>query len=70
MNDFTKEELEETLCCIQAVRSSSTISEMNLGELAEKLEYMIAKYCDHSESKTNHNYEVEECKTCSHKFVG
>lgn len=44
MNNFTKYELENILACIIAVCSSSTISEMNHGELKEKIQSMIDNY--------------------------
>lgn len=56
MNDFTKEELEQIACCVYAVCSSSMISEMNHGELYEKIQRMIDNYCEHIWSDGGGNY--------------
>jgi len=44
VNDFKKEELEDILSCVDAIRASSVISEMNHGLLQNKIQFMIDNY--------------------------
>jgi hypothetical protein len=60
VNDFTKEELESLLVCIDGgIRHN-----MNADNLSKKIQFMIDNYCDHEwDEYTNH----VECKKC-HKI--
>ena len=69
MNDLTKEELENILTCVNAVSYNNKQSAETLKSSKEKLKSMIDNYCEHLESKENHNPSVMECKKCGDFFV-
>tara|TARA_R110000868_G_scaffold335547_1_gene596409 strand:+ start:7848 stop:8066 length:219 start_codon:yes stop_codon:yes gene_type:complete len=72
MNDFTKAELLIMhLAIIRDINQFDHIlkTSPSMLELRDKLETMIDNYCEHEESKSNHNYEVEQCKKCGRLFV-
>jgi hypothetical protein len=47
MNDFTKDELEEILGCVNSIIAINKESKDYFGPLAYKTEAMIDNYCEH-----------------------
>lgn len=63
MNDFTKEELIYILKC------ACPRNGIHFESACKKLNEMIDNYCEHDESQSDHNYEIERCKKCGKLFV-
>jgi hypothetical protein len=68
MNDFTKEELQETLFGLEQWCHPSC-DYPNYIALRKKIQAMIDSYCEHEKSQADHNYEVERCKKCGVLFI-
>ena len=66
MNDFTKEELQDLLSTIGAVRVYTDTPCWD-EELFNKIQSMIDNYCDHSGHIGVHDWKT--CNDCGQPFV-
>lgn len=70
MNDFTKEELELIYRMFHHFVYSPYWRKSDEEEpLKDRIQSMIDNYCEHSESQSDHNYDVERCNKCGTLFV-
>lgn len=63
MNDFTIDELDDILLCVDALRICSIRGEARYGNLYKKLQDMIVNYCDHEFIFTLYDSKVH-CHKC------
>lgn len=55
MNDFTKDELQKILECVDYTRYTQPFGHFSLEEIYKKLQSMINNYCEHEKmNDTNH----------------
>ena len=64
-NDFTKEELENILTCVNAISYNNEASSLTLKSSQDKIQSLIDNYCEHDTIGGEIDLFIDTCSKCN-----